>query len=185
VTRQRLVFTMPGQRGDASRSSFDESFDECRKRGGAPHELWVASPFFDYDKTATSTMSAVAKALSRQRTRRIDLCVPAKRDKDVKHPRLLAPKTLLDAATRYVDTVNVEMLPVKDGDGNMRPWHAKLLLMRGDGYVALLVGSANFTGAALGIGERRNVEAGLLTTLERSDTAPFEELWPGMELVPK
>lgn len=181
--RQRLVFTVPARPGQAPRSSFDETLDECRKRGGSPFELWVASPFYDSDKTAASTMATVAKSLSRQRARRIDLGIPALRDKDVQHARLLAPKTLFDTASRYVDTLNVEMLPVKDGDGNVRPWHAKLLLLRGEGYVGLLTGSANFTGAALGLGPRRNAEAGVLTLLDRSDVAPFEELWPGMEMV--
>lgn len=181
-TRQRLVFTVPG-RADAARSTVDECLDECRSRGGSPFELWVASPFFDDEEAASDLMARVAKGMARQYKKRIDICLPAQRDKDVKHPRLLAPKSLWNTASKFADTVNIEMLPAADADRNPRPWHAKLMLLRGDGYVGVLAGSANFTAAAMGTGERRNIEAGLLTVLDRNDPEPFEELWPDMVAV--
>ena len=56
-----------------------------------------------------------------------------------------------------------------------------------DGYVALMVGSSNFTRAGMGIGLSYNVEANLLTIVEHVDygrvAGKLEAVWPEMESV--
>ena len=61
LVRHKLACSLPG-RGDAARSALDEFLAGCRTRGTLPHNLWVASPFFDDD----SVPNRVADAICRQ-----------------------------------------------------------------------------------------------------------------------
>ena len=91
------------------------------------------------------------------------LCVPALRDEPTKAWRVAAPKALLTTPQRYKCEMRVEALPDRDTDKNSRPWHAKMVAFRAEEYSALMIGSSNFTSAGMGIGQRRNAEANLLT----------------------
>ena len=186
--RQHLVFTMPenGRRVPA-RSSLNEAVRLCRKRGGSPDEVWIASPFFDSDSETSAATAALCKLLARGTDRHLCFCVPAIRDETAAVPRLAAPRALVDTPSRYSASVSVELLPDHDADRNLRPWHAKMLALKGDRYSALMVGSSNFTRAGLGVGGRRNTEANLLTLVDyvefSRDSGELDALWPEMEQV--
>ena len=187
--RQHLVFTMPAQNAQVrARSSLDEAVDLCRARGGAPREVWMASPFFDGESETSQVAAALCKGMARGDRRKLCLCVPALRDEASKAWRIAAPKSLLTTPDRYNVETSVEALPDKDPDKNLRPWHAKMIAFRAEKYSALMIGSSNFTSAGMGIGPRRNAEANLLTIVQHEDFAreagELEAVWPEMAEIP-
>ena len=186
VVRRRLACTLPeiGSGMDA-RSSLDEAVAMCRQRGGSPHEAWVASPFFDMDDGSGRVAAALCKSMARGRTREIRFCVPVARDDgEIAVPRLAAPKAIATTPLEYRGHVTVSTLPALDGDKNLRPWHAKMLALRGDGYTGLMIGSSNFTCAGLGAAPYRNAEANLVTVVERAaygrEAGRLESVWSQM-----
>ena len=186
VVRRQLACTLPviGSGTDA-RSSLDEAVAMCRPRGGSPHEAWVASPFFDVDDGSGRVAAALCKSMARGRTREIRFCVPASRDdSEIAVPRLAAPKAIATTPLEYRGHVTVSTLPALDGDKNLRPWHAKMLALRGDSYTALMIGSSNFTCAGMGTASYRNAEANLVTVVERvaygREAGRLETIWSQM-----
>jgi hypothetical protein len=180
-----LACTLPanGSRIPA-RSSLDESLEECRRRGGSPAEVWVASPFFDGDSETANLTAHLCKAMSRLERRDLCLCIPAKREDSGSAWRISAPKTLLTTPQRYDVRARVEVLPERDTDKNVRPWHAKMIQFRAENYTALMIGSSNFTGAGMGVGSRRNAEANLLTVIREERfsrlAGQLESIWQKM-----
>ena len=186
VVRRQLACTLPviGSGMDA-RSSLDEAVAMCRQRGGSPHEAWVASPFFDVDDGSGRVAAALCKSMARGRTREIRFCLPASRDdSEIAVPRLAAPKAIATTPLEYRGHVTVSTLPALDGDKNLRPWHAKMLALRGDSYTALMIGSSNFTCAGMGTAPYRNAEANLVTVVERvaygREAGRLETVWSQM-----
>ena len=186
AVRRQLACTLPviGSGTDA-RSSLDEAVAFCRQRGGSPHEAQVASPFFDVDDDSGRMAAALCKSMARGRTREIRFCVPASRDDDeIAVPRLAAPKAIATTPLAYRGHVTVSILPNFDGDKNLRPWHAKMLALRGDSYTALMIGSSNFTCAGMGAASHRNAEANLVTVVERvaygREAGRLEAIWSQM-----
>lgn len=186
---QHFVFTLPKGRADqTSRSSLDGAIAACRRRGGSPYEAWIASPFFDIGDDSSRVTVALCKSMARKRVRKLYFCVPAASGADKSATtRLLAPKSIALMPPKYNGQVTIEMLPDYDNDNNYRPWHAKMLALRGDRYTALLIGSSNFTCAGMGIASIRNAEANLMTVVDRvaygRDTGQLESIWPQMEPV--
>jgi len=193
VFRRQLVFTLPqrddnpatGGAGFNARSSLDEAIAHCRSHGGSPTDAWIASPFFDAESSKDAATTALCKAMARGVTRRLDFCVPMLGNPDERPQRLAAPRSLRATPQKYSAIVDFELLPQCDGDGNLRPWHAKMLALQSKTYSALLAGSSNFTRAGLGIGARRNAEVNLLTIAQRRPHArepgELEAVWPEME----
>lgn len=187
TVRQSLVCTLPpGGAGRSERSSLSEALSHCRGRGGAPREAWVASPFFDDPAGAAAVSASLCKSMARGSSRSLRLCVPGSREGErPSPPRLSAPDALLKTPGRYGTAVTVEMLPEVDPDKNRRPWHAKMLALRGGTYSALMVGSSNFTCAGMGIGSRWNAEANLLTVIDwekwSREIGQLEAVWPETE----
>ena len=186
VVRRQLVCTLPViESGTDARSSLDEAAAICCQRGGSPHEAWVASPFFDADDDSGRVAAALCKSMARGRTRDIRYCVPAPRnDGEISVPRLAAPKAIATTPPRYRGHVTVATLPDVDGDKNVRRWHAKMLALRGESYTALMIGSSNFTCAGMGTASHRNVEANLVTVVERvaygRKAGMLEAIWSQM-----
>jgi hypothetical protein len=188
TVRQQLVFTLPAIGPDrAARTSLGEAIKACRGRGGSPQEAWIASPFFDVEAETSLVAASLCKQMARGEERALRYCVPAIRDVNVSVPRLAAPKALLTTPRNYGATVTIDMLPEFDGDKNRRPWHAKMLALRANGYSALMTGSSNFTCAGMGIGAHRNAEANILTVVDHvtfgRQTGQLESVWPLMERV--
>ena len=191
--RRQLVFTLPpipGGSAEGGLSSLEHAVTACRKRGGAPAEAWVASPFFDDDDDTDDSRvtAALCKRLGRGKTRDVTFCVPALRDGSPgATPRLMAPRSLVRTAEKYQARVRVEMLPPVDDDKNARPWHAKMLTLRSEAYSALMIRSSNFTCAGMGVTPHRHAEANLLTLVDRvasgRESGRLEAIWPEMEMV--
>jgi hypothetical protein len=187
--RQHLVFTLPVvEDGKPARSSLDSAVQECRRRGGSPNEAWIASPFFDSDEAASRVASSLCKLMARGGNRTVCFCVPVVRDADsAAILRLAAPVALLRTPPMYQASVSIEMLPEADPDRNLRPWHGKMMALVAEQYSALMIGSSNFTSAGMGVGQRRNAEANLLTIVDRvaygRDASRLEAVWPEMEQV--
>lgn len=186
---QHFVFTLPKVRADQTpRSSLYDAIAACRRRGGSPYEAWVASPFFDIEDDSSPVTVALCKSMARRRVRKLCFCVPtAPGDDETTITRLLAPKSILSMPPKYNGQVTIEMLPDYDNEKNHRPWHAKMLALRGDRYTALLIGSSNFTCAGMGIGSICNAEANLMIVVDRvaygRDAGQLESIWPQMESV--
>ena len=188
--RQRLVVTLPpsapGQ--DDGVSALDTAIETCRKRGRSPGCAWVASPFFDVNDDYSRVVAAMCKQLARSKEREVRFCVPALQDEQKRAvPRLAAPKSLWLTPQRYSCDVSIHALPQRDPDKNPRSWHAKMLALDGDDYASVMVGSSNFTSPGMGVGERRNAEANLLTTVDHVDYAKergrLVAVWPETEEV--
>ena len=183
TTRQSLAFTLPASDpGRPAKSALEEAIGACRSRGGSPFLTIVASPFFDADEETNRVTAALCKAMARGGSREIMFCVPAAGDsKESSVPRLAAPKSLILTTRRYLEAVSVEVLPEME-DKNPRPWHAKMLGLSSGQYSALMIGSSNFTCAGMGITEKRNAEANLLTIIDlvRNSREPGEldAAWP-------
>ena len=189
VVRQELACTLPpSRRGQAPRSSLEETVAAARRSGGAPHSAWVASPFFDVGNGSGRVTSALCKKMARGRTRYLCYCVPAAGGTDeVGLPRLAAPKSIATVPLSYRGQVSVEILPDMDDDENRRPWHAKMLALIGDSYTALMIGSSNFTSAGMGAARHRNAEVNLVTVVKRvrygREAGKLEAIWPPMDSV--
>lgn len=187
AVRQRLVCTYP-EDGAQSRSTLEETIQTCRSRGGSPHNVCVASPFFDVNDDSSRVTAALCKFMARGTRRTLSFCVPGFRNGETNAiPRLAAPRALITAPKGYQVQVTVEMLPETDTDKNRRPWHAKMMAFHANEYSALIEGSSNFTGAGLGVGHYRNAEANLLTIVDRRmssrDALQLDSVWPEMEVV--
>lgn len=187
--RQILACTLPTL-GDQHpvRSSLEEAFAACRRRGSSPHTVWVASPFFDTNDDDGRVTKALCKNMARGGKRDICFCVPAIRSAEpTAVPRLAAPRALLEIPPRYQGRVTIDLLPDLDSEKNRRSWHAKMLFLWGDEYSALMVGSSNFTCAGMGVGSHPNVEANLLIIVNRESygrqTGQLEGVWPDMESI--
>ncbi len=189
AVRQHFLFTLPANgAGHPARSSLEDAIQICRVRGGSPIEAWVASPFFDADKDASRVTASLCKQMARGIQRELRFCVPALRGNDtVTIPRLAAPKSILLTPQMYQGIVNVDMLPEMDRDKNCRPWHAKMLALSAEKYFAIMVGSSNFTCAGMGVTTRRNVEANILTVVDRvaysREVSQLEAVWPEVKHV--
>ncbi|HEY3382622.1 MAG TPA: hypothetical protein VGK32_12685 [Vicinamibacterales bacterium] len=189
TVRQQLACTLPRVEADGTgRSSLQESIDACRRRGGSPTEVRVASPFFDVGDESGRVTAELCKAMARGAKRQVFFSVPSVHNDEAPGlPRLAAPRTLLTIPPKYAAEVTVEILPETDQDKNPRPWHAKMLSLRADGYFALMIGSSNFTCAGMGVGHYRNAEANLLSIADSvdygRDTGRLEAVWPDVEEV--
>jgi hypothetical protein len=187
--RQNLVFTLPAAGlNRPAYSSIEGAVQVCRGHGGSPYEVWVASPFFDMEETASRVTAALCKLMARGvKKREICFCVPAVRDVTSNAPKLAAPKALALTPLSYQGNVTIEILPEMDEDKNRRQWHAKMLALIAGQYSALMIGSSNFTGAGMGVGQHRNAEANLLTIVDRvgygREVGQLESVWPEMERV--
>lgn len=196
--QQHLVFSLPGRdRNDATGetnfqgySSLSDALSICSRRSAAPDEVWIASPFFDVDDKRDATTETLCKSMARGASRRVRFCVPAIGEVSEEAVRLAAPPSLHTTASQYVDATTFEVLPHEDSDGNIRPWHAKMLGMyrsSGKAYTALMIGSSNFTRAGMGIGSACNSEANLLTIADHLPHArlprQMDDVWPEMEEV--
>lgn len=189
ATRQHLVCSLARRTNRGTeRSALGEAIALCRGRGGSPNAAWVASPFFDGDDAAATAMSALVKSMGRGAKRKLRLCAPGQRDDASKAWRLLAPKSLLEAARKHDVVTAVEALPALDEDKNPRVWHAKLMALQGDSYTAILAGSSNFTVAGLGLDGRANAEVNVLTIVRHESFArqagQLQAVWPETTVMP-
>jgi hypothetical protein len=185
LVRHRLACTLPG-RGAAARGAFDEFIAACRSRGTLPYRMWIASPFFDDDAVPSRAAEAVCRQMARGAVREVWLCAPGTAGGGKGTTLIHAPRAVYDTFVDAGAKIHVEIVPDAD-DGEPRKWHAKMVHAFADSYVALMVGSSNFTAAGLGLAPTRNAEANLVTLVDQQDHAREEGLlrsvWNAMEPV--
>ena len=192
---QHLVFTLPsrdvnpatGGKGFDRKSSLSDAIKYCSRRGGAPDKVWIASPFFDVENNKDATTSALCKSMARNVRRKLRFCIPEIGNDEQNTIRLAAPASLLKTSLNCSAVTRFSVLPNKDTEGNIRPWHAKIMGLfknAGNGYTGLMVGSSNFTHAGMGISKLCNTEANLLTIAEHLTRSrmpsQISEIWPQM-----
>ena len=178
--RHRLACTLPG-RGSVARGALDEFVTTCRSRGSLPHQFWIASPFFDDGPVPNRAAETVCRQMARGADKEIWLSMPGAAADDTGSILIHAPRALYDTFDAAGARVTVEMVPSEE-DGECRKWHAKMIYAEEQAYVALMVGSSNFTSAGLGLIPARNAEANLVTIVDRNDRARepglLKAVWP-------
>ncbi|MCA9815305.1 MAG: hypothetical protein KC652_09320 [Cyanobacteria bacterium HKST-UBA01] len=189
--QQHLVFTSPAtsiglEKANLieARSTLEDAVSRCRQFGGSPARVIVASPFFDSDEKVDRVTERVCKLMARKQKRHIAICVPGEVDPLTQKEHLAAPRSILDTAERLSVAITFKLLPSSDLERNSRPWHAKMVSLQATDYVAVVIGSSNYTKAGLGIGDYRNTEANILTIARREPHArepgQLLALWPEM-----
>lgn len=166
--RVEFAPTLPTPRRGVSRSAWDQAVEAATRGNRAIQRIALASPFFDRGD-AERFVREVYGALGERGGRIVDLAVPALIEEGDRSARLAAPKAFWAEAEQQSVDLQVYQLPRLDQQGEVRPWHAKALLIESDRYAVLLTGSPNCTCAGLGIG-RANIEAGLLHVVDLSQT---------------
>src|SRR5207247_918294 len=99
-----------------------------------------------------------------------------------KQTRLMAPRALVTTAENYCD-VYVRKIPVTQ-DEEIRPLHAKILILENDEWELRLIGSSNFTRAGLGLRTgAANLEANLayLTRVGTPEFRRLQQVWPAAD----
>lgn len=135
----------------------DQAFDACW-RGGPPSDATVVSPYF-VSRTAGADgrpdgLDAVRGRLSRRGQVSCEVAVTAL-ELPGGQVRIEAPEVLMSAGRGGLQ-VSLWKRPEKEID---RTLHAKVMRWARDDWTLMLVGSANCTGAGLGLdGAPRNVE---------------------------
>jgi hypothetical protein len=185
----KVVFTLPSLSGDGQdhESALDSCLRDCRRYGKSPSVARVVSPFFDQTEVGGlyAPTQSLCKGMRRGTKRSVTFWVPHDPGDDSDRPRILAPASLYLTAEKYADRIAVQLLPRQDPDSNLRPWHAKMLWLEGEGYSALLIGSSNFTSAGMGLSHACNAEANLLYVVENRaygrERGRLAECWPEMD----
>ena len=136
----------------------DQAFDACWRGGGPPSDATVVSPYF-VSRTAGARrpqgLDAIRGRLSRRGRVSCEVAVTV-----VELPggqvRIEAPNEVLESAGRGDLHISLWKRPDKEID---RTLHAKVMRWARGGWTLMLAGSANCTGAGLGLdGAPRNIE---------------------------
>ena len=169
-------------------SSLEAAMQFVRKAGNSPASAFVASPFWDDAPSSDGTDLVVELSgkMGRGVTRTLHINVPALND-EKPASKLGAPRHLYEVSCERFHRTTVATLPLRDPDGNFRPWHAKMLRFEQQGYHAVMIGSSNFTRAGMGVGNTRNAEANVVYLVSK-DAAPVTigkllGVWPELDAV--
>jgi len=174
--RSRVALAL--QTGDSS--ALQALVEETTSRRPA-RTLYVLSPFFDVQSSG-ETMTAVAAAMMAKTGSRVIIINPLVEDLPDGRRRVHAPRELVDRAMGLTDSVEVSGVPLIQ-DGETRPLHAKAIWLESDKWIAVMVGSSNFTRAGLGLGGPRNREANLVYFARPDEPLArhLNEIWPELE----
>ena len=146
-------------------------------------------PVFRCRRRQVSVAAALCQSMARGRAREICFCVPAVLDRwrIGRSPSCSAKGHRLNTPQLWRTSVPSRSFRISTRKRIRRPWHAKMLALRGDTYTALLIGSSNFTCAGMGVTSHRNAEANLVTVADRvafgREAGNLEAIWPQMETV--
>jgi hypothetical protein len=140
---------------EAGRSAFDAF--RAVWRGGPARWATVISPFFDTGDGENPATRALGAELASRGSCDVRFILPA--DHLPAKTVVRAPKAIRGALPPRFNAV-FEILAPQEG-AEPRRLHAKAVLLESDGWVAVLVGSSNFTAAGLGLGSRGHLEANI------------------------
>lgn len=127
----------------------------------APWRASIVSPFFDNSPNERIAARGFVDILSRRHKREIYLSVPFE-DLPDGSKRLFVCQGTVDELGSKSDT-ELSVYPIlNEQQGEIRPLHAKEILLANDEYRLLLIGSSNFTRAGFGMdAANANIEANL------------------------
>lgn len=162
------------------RTIFDQ-LQEAWPIAGPPRYAHVLSPFFDSNDHWRAVMDGLGNVMAKRGARNISFYVSSE-----KLPggnlRLGMPRQLVDAAKEWAEISVHEVLAEQDKE--VRPLHAKMLVLTNDDWELTLMGSSNFTRAGLGVSNANhkpvNFEANLayLTRRGAPELRKLQDVWP-------
>jgi len=158
--------------GPGKPNLFERLEEAWGSSGGACREISAVSRFFDSDeRNASKLVDALWSLGAKQGEVFLEARLPASFDSDGT-ARILAPAAF---GTPPRDTCSVGLLAVDDRlDGDIRPLHAKGILLSSASRRLACVGSANLTLAGTGLARDPNLEA--LIVVATKDAAAFRFL---------
>lgn len=141
---------------------------------------WVLSPFFDRADGGAGTSEALVNLLAKRGDRHVTVAVPYEKRADGK-TRVMAPKALVESLKQRCEVEIRLVSPEQDND--LRPLHAKSLVLENDEWLLYMIGSSNFTRAGLGLATTTNLEANLayLVRAGTPEADALDEVWPDMD----
>jgi hypothetical protein len=144
-------------------------------------EAFILSAFFDADDSHGALVADLVQCLAKRRPRDVKLYVPSE-DLPDGRVRVFVSRSLVDQVRQSCDVsvfrVNSEQ------DGELRPLHAKSIVLEGGDWELVLIGSSNFTRAGCGVSDQAvNLEANMAYVL-RKDDPDLERIrfaWPDFD----
>ena len=158
-----------------------EQLQESWPSAGPPRNARVLSPFFDSSGHWKDVVEGLGSVMAKRGARNISFHVTSEKLPDGK-TRLGMPYEVVAAAKEQADVSVYEVLPEQDKE--IRPLHAKILVLANGEWDLVLMGSSNFTRAGLGlIGASRaavNFEANLayLCREGEPELSKLQDVWP-------
>jgi len=158
-----------------------EQLAEIWPSSSPPRYARVLSPFYDEPGSGTDVVAGLVQTMAKRRPRSIRFHAPATRLPDGSLQVEMPRETVAEAQVQ----ADVEVYEVRaEQDEEIRPLHAKMLVLGNDEWELVLIGSSNFTRAGFGLrtptGQPGNLEANL-AYIARKDEAEFrrlEQVWP-------
>lgn len=144
-----------------------------------PRRVDVLSPFFDDDPQSAPLIPQTLSLLSQRGEAGISFHVAGDESQDGRI-RMKAPATLLKAVPAKWEIELSRVLPIQDGEEDVRPLHAKMLELSSDDCGLRLIGSSNFTTAGFRAGTSPgNLEANLVYIIRGEEEArTLFGVWP-------
>ena len=137
-----------------------------------PDEAHIVSPFYDNIETASTPSHKIPEILQQRGSISICYYLPAEIPEDEDNATLIHGPVFLTKTGK--DSQQVYFLRVPEEGKNEkeatvpRPMHLKQLVLSKGDYKLVMLGSSNFTSAALGTGKRVNYEANLVYAFDES-----------------
>lgn len=148
------------------RKNWDNSFNS------PPDEAFIVSPFYDNQETTVTPSKKIAEILQQRGPVNISYYLPADIPDDEGSPVIVHGPSFLNKQAKENHDISFFKVPEQgNNEKNIlvpRPMHMKQLWLQKADFCLLLMGSANFTSAAWGTGNRINYEANLLFLYDQS-----------------
>lgn len=167
VTMVPLFISPHNKRGlERLRKTWDNSFNS------PPDQAFIVSPFYDQTVTEFTPSRKLAEVMQQRGSVDINYLLTTETTEEengiiyLHAPSFLAEKTKDNQGIRFLN-VNEEGKNEKEALVQ-RPMHLKQLWLQKADFSLLMLGSSNFTSAALGTGNRVNYEANLVYVFDQS-----------------
>lgn len=160
-----------------SGSSLFAQLHELWPSSGAVRTALILSPFFDAESTDSALVADLNRCLAKKRPRDVQLYIPSEAQPDGR-TRLFAPRSLVNEIGQSSDVAVFKV--TREQDGEVRPLHAKSIVLQSDTWELTLIGSSNFTRAGCGATGLVNLEANLayLVRSDDGDRTHIRYAWP-------
>jgi len=146
----------------------------------SPEQAHIVSPFFDPKMRENGPENRLWALMKKRGTAEVHFHVAGEESADPKGWRLRIPQHVLRATPKGRSGVNALLHPIlvdkvaTDAGPERRPLHAKTFMFIHEKWMALIVGSSNFTSAGMGVNaDCCNYEANLVYVLRAPVTNPL------------